>query len=356
MSLLDELSILDQKIARGTREYWYQRATYRTLRSEIGGVKIMNDVIPLYEQALKNINKEINKVYVNYADDTGLDVAELTKVLSGVDRNNFIKDIQKKMKVLGFDIGDIYNKKFLTKLTRLEAIKQQVYWEVRKISPREVGYQTQGYRKIVEDSYEITTMDIREGMGRTAGFATIDGNIVDEILSTEWAGRTYIDSTGRNVELLGSEIRDIVGGGLLSGTSSQKMARQVTERVDIGVYRSMRLIRTETNYFQNQGELQSYKDEGIEFYKYEAVLDNRTSDICEHLNGHNFKVEDATVGENYPPMHPNCRSTTLVLFRNEALEEGYEKMESGFDDLYETQMKGLESEGYDRKRMEMKID
>lgn len=63
-------------------------------------------------------------------------------------------------------------------------------------------------------------------------------------------------------------------------------------------------LRTELNYSINQGFLESMKSNGIEEYEYSAILDSRTSEICESLDGLVFKVADAEVGENYPPMHP----------------------------------------------------
>jgi NAD+--asparagine ADP-ribosyltransferase len=40
----------------------------------------------------------------------------------------------------------------------------------------------------------------------------------------------------------------------------------------------------------------------------------RTSNICKELHNKTFEVKNAKVGENYPPMHPNCRSTTNEVF------------------------------------------
>lgn len=42
-------------------------------------------------------------------------------------------------------------------------------------------------------------------------------------------------------------------------------------------------------------------------YVYHAVMDDATCDECKALNGMEFRTEDAVVGVNYPPMHPNCR-------------------------------------------------
>jgi uncharacterized protein with gpF-like domain len=53
-------------------------------------------------------------------------------------------------------------------------------------------------------------------------------------------------------------------------------------------------------------------------------LDSRTSEICRELNGKRFKLSEAEVGVNYPPMHPNCRSTTQLV-----LDEEYKQKESG---------------------------
>ncbi|MDZ5017221.1 phage head morphogenesis protein, partial [Clostridium perfringens] len=59
----------------------------------------------------------------------------------------------------------------------------------------------------------------------------------------------------------------------------------------------------------------------IEEYEYSATLDLRTSDICSELDNKPFKVKNAIVGVNYPPMHANCRSTTIPVVRWEGEEK-----------------------------------
>ena len=61
----------------------------------------------------------------------------------------------------------------------------------------------------------------------------------------------------------------------------------------------------------------SYKEAGVEYYEYLAVGDDRTSEECMDLNGKIFRLDEARVGENFPPMHPNCRCTIIpVMDRN----------------------------------------
>lgn len=360
--------------------YWLERTKSRLDYSERIGYSAMQRILPIYEQALQNINKEINRLYVNYADKTGLDVMELTKILSNADKENFLLSIQVKMRKLGFNIADVYDPAYIGRLTRLEAMKQQIYWEIQSIAPRELEISESAYSKIIEESYSASRKDIREYLRREyRGFAHIDDMTKYQILRENWQGGNYSTRIWANNAMLNSRIEEVlprvIGGGLVSGISQEKMQRQIREHFDVGRYYAMRLVRTETNYFTNQAELQSYIDEGIEYYRYEAILDKRTSKICRELNGQVFKVSEAEVGVNYPPLHPSCRSDTTVVFNEEAkrekvwnkvdwqeelrLRELEEKRKSGKgrDELgiYETQMRGLESEGYDRREMEMKL-
>lgn len=94
------------------------------------------------------------------------------------------------------------------------------------------------------------------------------------------------------------------------------MSEQIDKIMKVGAFSSERLIRTEANYFHNQGHIKAYKDYGIKKYEYLAVIDGRTSNLCEELNEKVFNVENAQVGENYPPMHPFCRSTTVAYFED----------------------------------------
>lgn len=77
-----------------------------------------------------------------------------------------------------------------------------------------------------------------------------------------------------------------------------------------------RLIRTEVNYFSNQGFLEGYKAAGITRYRFMATLDLRTSAVCRQLDGKTFLVEEAQPGKNVPPMHPFCRSVTVPATNN----------------------------------------
>jgi len=80
-------------------------------------------------------------------------------------------------------------------------------------------------------------------------------------------------------------------------------------------YAAERVIRTETNLMANRGEMLSYQEAGIEEYQFLATLDDRTCGECGDLDGRTFPVSEAKEGENYPPLHPFDRCTTIAVVR-----------------------------------------
>lgn len=103
------------------------------------------------------------------------------------------------------------------------------------------------------------------------------------------------------------------------------MSKDLMNRCDVLYYQAARLVRTETNYVMNQGHLNGYKDAGIKEYKFLAFIDNRTSPQCKELDGQIINANDATVGTNLPPLHPNCRSTIIPIVTRDYLNNTKEE-------------------------------
>lgn len=93
-----------------------------------------------------------------------------------------------------------------------------------------------------------------------------------------------------------------------------------------GRYAAERLVRTESSYFSNQGELASYREMGIQEYTFLGG----GCEICMELNGQSFPLDEAEPGLNLPPIHPNCKCTIkakakIDLFKD---REGVNPLES----------------------------
>lgn len=73
------------------------------------------------------------------------------------------------------------------------------------------------------------------------------------------------------------------------------------------------IARTETVRLANEGLKNLYKENDIKEYAYLTALDERTCPICMSLDGQIFKLNQAQQGVNMPPMHPNCRCSSIAI-------------------------------------------
>lgn len=100
---------------------------------------------------------------------------------------------------------------------------------------------------------------------------------------------------------------------VVRGASKDELVKTLQHRFDVSFSEADRLARTELTYIQNQATKDSYQKAGVKEYEFLAEEDDRTSDICEELNGQRFPIDSAVVGVNYPPLHANCRSTVIAV-------------------------------------------
>jgi SPP1 gp7 family putative phage head morphogenesis protein len=127
-----------------------------------------------------------------------------------------------------------------------------------------------------------------------------------------------------------ANIQRTVVTGLAAGLSGEEIEAWLLERgalppdASLGwpKHRIARLVRTETMRHLNNGELaETYSDDAIVAWRYSAILDLRTSDLCRHLHGkiiHRHQLQ--TGGMGAPPFHPHCRTIMLPIFQWQAEE------------------------------------
>ena len=284
--------------------YWDKRAIDRLTNAEKHSEVYIQRVKRIYEQAYKDIDRELASVYRNYSKETGLDVQKLKELLTRSESEKTWKQLQKQ----GLDkyIKDNYK----ARISRLEQLQAQIYAKAKLIYPKEELENTMCYKGVINQSYLQTIYDTQIGTGYGFNFNTIDKHMVDTLLKDPWSGKNYSQRIWTNTDILANSLSQIVGGAMLSGQSIELTAKQIRDRFNVSKYYSERLIRTETNHFNNEVDAMAYEELGLKKYVYMATLDSRTSEICQELDGKVFEFSKRETGTNYPPMHPNCRSKT----------------------------------------------
>lgn len=287
-----------------TPSYWDKRAISRMTMAEKQSETYIKRIKKIYDQAFKNIDGEIARVYKNYSKETGLDVQKLKELLT-------VKETSKTWKTLKRQGLDKYiQNNYKSRISRLEQIQAQIYAKAKMIYPKEELQNTMCYKGVINNSYYKAVYDTQMGTGYNFGFSEIDNNLLNSILNENWSGKNYSERIWGNTDILADSVSQIVGGALLSGQGIEKTACQIQDRFDVAKYYAERLVRTETNHFNNEADAMAYEDIGVDKYVFVATLDSRTSEICQEMDNKVFEYKDREVGVNYPPLHPNCRSKT----------------------------------------------
>ena len=110
---------------------------------------------------------------------------------------------------------------------------------------------------------------------------------------------------------------------------------------DSFAHRTGIVARTLVNDIYNYAVIQSYIETGTNYFQFQAVIDNRTSDICRMLNGSIFPASEA---QHYrPPLHYRCRSRLIALQGNTVRNTGMLYENRNFTILYDGNMRAYTS-------------
>ncbi|MDU5141073.1 MAG: minor capsid protein [Paenibacillus dendritiformis] len=290
--------------AQTNESYWL----HRQLANEAKAVNYtefkLRELGRHYRKATKKIEAEIARFYKKYAGPDGkIDMATASVYV----KNN---------------------------LTRLSELKRRIQEQLAEVMTREAQLTKGTLSRIYQDGYYKTNYELQRFRANYRNVDRLSPAHIDRAISTAWSGRSYSARIWGRHQRLSRAVDEIMTQGVILGHSNDRMSRQLSERMSVSYSNAKRLVRTESNYVYNQGTLQGYADGGIEEYEYIATLDMRTSTVCQGLDGKRYKLREAQVGYNYPPMHPNCRSTTVPYFPDEILPGKRSARDSEGDTMY----------------------
>lgn len=305
--------------------YWSNRSNKRMETYHKDSDCVILKIANAYENAIKEINQDIERMFESYAKGNGLTRSKAKRLLNAKIPNPLMEWLKKKLptvkneKIKKLIIQHIESKAYGARITRLEALKESIYLNLATVADAELRESEKLYTRTITKAYYLNCYDIQKGVGIGFNIATMPTEVIEEILKTNWSGIHYSDRVWRNSQVMAKKLEQVLLKGVMTGKSYRKLAIELEEMSEDGVFAAERLIRTEMTYISNRAELQAYRECGIEEYIFVATLDSRTSKPCRKMDRKRIKISDAVVGENLPPLHPWCRSTTRMGIDDEVL-------------------------------------
>lgn len=300
------------------KDYWTKRKANLIYEQMDKAEKQADKFDEIYKQSKAYLDKQINKVFDKFQRDYGLSERDARQVLKNMKDQKDLNELRKVLEARPNDpniqrlLADLDSPAYAYRMKRLERLNDDLDRMRESIYHSEKKGSDAFYSDLMKDSYYKATFDLQQQTGLAYSFSSLPETEIKRLQDLKWTGEAYSDRIWSNTGALASSVKDELLVSLMTGRSTRDTARAIAERFDVGQNNARRLVRTESAFFHNQMELLSYEEADIEKYIFVAVLDKRTSRICQEHDNKVYDTDKAVPGINYPPLHPWCRSTTIA--------------------------------------------
>lgn len=300
------------------KDYWTKRKANLIYEQMDKAEKQADKFDEIYKQSKAYLDKQINKVFDKFQRDYGLSERDARHVLKNMKDQKDLNELRKVLEARPNDpniqrlLADLDSPAYAYRMKRLERLNDDLDRMRESIYHSEKTSSDAFYSDLMKDSYYKATFDLQQQTGLAYSFSNLPETEIKRLRGLKWTGEGYSDRIWENTGALASSVKDELLVSLMTGRSVRDTSQAIAERFNVGQNKARRLIRTESAFFHNQMELLSYEDAEITKYKFVAVLDRRTSEICQEHDNKVYDTDKAVPGVNYPPLHPWCRSTTIA--------------------------------------------
>ena len=303
--------------------YWEKRKAREAYEMYEEVERAALELNKIYASVSDQIERDARRIFRRFETKFGLSEREAEKLLNTVLDPKDIKTItgllrrDPKNKDL---VAQLESQAYASRINRLAKMQDRVDELTTQILGRAEPAFNATLSEVARGSYYREIFGMQQRANAAFAFSPLTVDRISRVLAANWSGKSYSARLWGNTEALSASVKRELMKGLLMGKSPFRMSQTIEEEFHKGATASRQLMRTEATYVANQMAMEAYKEAGTEKYIYVAILDMRTSEICQSLDKKRFLISSAEVGENYPPMHPWCRSTTIAWMPDEMLK------------------------------------
>lgn len=295
--------------------YWENRQAQIMYEQMEDAEKVARELADIYAKATRELNYQIGEIFDRFTDKHNLTEDEARRLL-GMMKDP--ADIATLREALAKDpknaalLAELESPVYRARIERLENLQNEIDRMMQEIYGQEKMVTSEHYANVFHNSYYRGIYEIQRQAGFQFSFSAVDPQMLNQMLAMEWAGANYSSRIWGNTEALAKDLKEQLVLGYLTGKPEADMAAEIANKFGVANYKARRLVRTESNFQASMADLASYEESEVENYIIVAILDLKTSEICQEMDGKSFPVKDAKVGVNINPFHPFCRTTTVA--------------------------------------------
>ena len=154
--------------------------------------------------------------------------------------------------------------------------------------------------------------------------------------AVEWLQRKAFEAAGLLSEHLAADVKAVLVDALREGDAQEVVQAAIAEAFApyllsgeqdelLSGPRLATIIRTNNTAAYNHGRMAEFTRPDLlpflEGVRYSAVLDERTTPVCQFLHEKVFRPQDPALEDLLPPNHFNCRSVVVPITVGEAIPD-----------------------------------
>lgn len=313
------------------------------------------EIQEIYANMMDSVEKEIESFFTRYANKENITMAEAKKRVSNIEIEAYKRKAKKYVKEKNFsdeanEQMRLYN--LAMKVNRLELLKANIGLELV------AGHDE--LKSYTGDKLEGAYLEEIKRNASILGDTVIDNaKTAKAVADSSFKNATFSERIWVNQDQLKNSLSSVLSNALIQGKNPREFIPLIRKKFDVSRCNAERLLRTEIARIQTQAQAESYEANGIDEYEYIACGLKDVCPLCKEMDGKTFKLKDMEIGENAPPMHPNCHCATAPHSDRKEYEKWLDGLANGehslrFDEWKERQSE--KSKGFLMSKVKEKIE
>lgn len=305
-----------------TNKYWRERFTQLESQAHRNAARTLAQLEQAYKQAQAEIEKQTLHWYQRFADNNGITMAQARVRLNDPQLKELKWTVQeyikagREMALDGRWMKELENASARFHITRFEALQLQNQQTIEALFGNQRDQMDRLLKRQFLDSYYHSAFEVQRGFGVGWDIAAIDEGALARIINRPWStdGKNFSQRIWGSKQRLIGELQKEMTQNLLTGRAPDASIDAIAKQFGVSRNQAGRLVMTESAYFASISQQDAFNTLGVKQFQIVATLDERTSDICQELDGQVFEMKDFEAGISAPPFHPWCRSVTAPYF------------------------------------------
>lgn len=312
-----------------SKTYWRDRELEWKKKRLKDEKQYADEIQEIYANMMDSVEKEIESFFTRYANKENITMAEAKKRVSNIEIEAYQRKAKKYVKEKNFsdeanEQMRLYN--LAMKVNRLELLKANIGLELV------AGHDE--LKSYTGDKLEGAYLEEIKRNASILGDTVIDNaKTAKAVADSSFKNATFSERIWVNQDQLKNSLSSVLSNALIQGKNPREFIPLIRKKFDVSRCNAERLLRTEIARVQTQAQAESYEANGIDEYEYVACGLKDVCPLCKEMDGKTFKLKDMEIGENAPPMHPNCHCATAPHSDRKEYEKWLNGLANGDHDL-----------------------